>query len=513
MPRRTSCCCAARCRPGSTRSTTAPRPSGSAGTRSAPTGRSTTACMHLPDAEQPDALVQPLRVRRRDRLGVPHARRASLRTPRRRATGTSSWRRGRSPGSTRSAALGRDRVRPDRRRVDHGRCRHAHGAGTASLRCDGTLQAARPRRAPFSVDGRQVTGSVSIGPGRTRRQVTCARIVSPASQPPVTQSTATAGTRPGSTRSAEPGMAAAGHQGRGAHRAGVSVGTVSNVLNRPDVVNERTRQQRARRHLRARASSATSRRGTCATGSVARSRTSCSTRATRSSPTSPEGPRRRPGRPGSRSSSATARRTRPGRPSTSTSCSSSACAACSSPRSTARPTGCARCPSYGVPVVLLDRAGRRPDRLVQRRRRRRRGRRPRGHPPARARAHPDRLRRRPDSITQVADRHRGALRACERAGVARRPARHAGHRRAHRRRGAPGRAADARLARPATPVRRLLRQRPARHRLPAADDPAGRRCARRDGDRRLRRHRVRRRRRGAADLGQPAAVRAGPAGL
>ena len=63
-------------------------------------------------------------------------------------------------------------------------------------------------------------------------------------------------------------------------------------------------------------------------------------------------------------------------------------------------------------------------------------------PPARARAHPDRLRRRPATRScRSTDRRRGALRALDRAGVARRRARRARDRRAHRRRGPAGGAA------------------------------------------------------------------------
>ena len=43
-------------------------------------------------------------------------------------------------------------------------------------------------------------------------------------------------------RSVEQGMAAPGNKDV-ATRAGVSVGTVSNVLNRPDMVSDRTRQR------------------------------------------------------------------------------------------------------------------------------------------------------------------------------------------------------------------------------------------------------------------------------
>ena len=76
--RPTSCCCAARRRPGSTRSIAARRRCGSGGMRSCPTAASTpgrwTPCRPRTPSRggHRHALVQPLRLRRDDRLGVPH---------------------------------------------------------------------------------------------------------------------------------------------------------------------------------------------------------------------------------------------------------------------------------------------------------------------------------------------------------------------------------------------------------------------------------------------------------
>ena len=78
--------------------------------------------------------------------------------------------------------------------------------------------------------------------------------------------------------------------------ASVSVGTVSNVLNRPGKVVALDSRARARQPSRSSASCATTPRVSCGPDAAAASRSSCSTSATRSSPTSPAA--RRPGRRG-----------------------------------------------------------------------------------------------------------------------------------------------------------------------------------------------------------------------
>ena len=112
------------------------------------------------------------------------------------------------------------------------------------------------------------------------------------------------------------------------------------------------------------------------------------------------------------------------------------------------PSGCGSMPELGVPVVLLDRMAGDPTDVVQRLGRRRRGRRPRGHPPAGAGTHADRLRRRA-ALDRPGRRPAPGRAAGLRAGrVAGRPARRAGDRRAHRGRGAPGRASGCSGCRP-----------------------------------------------------------------
>ena len=102
-----------------------------------------------------------------------------------------------------------------------------------------------------------------------------------------------------------------------AARAGVSVGTVSNVLNRPDIVSEATAARWSGRSQSS-ASSATSPAVSCGPGSAGRSPTSCSTRRTRSSPTWPRASSRSPAPPASRCTCATATATQPVRRTTST---------------------------------------------------------------------------------------------------------------------------------------------------------------------------------------------------
>ena len=220
-------------------------------------------------------------------------------------------------------------------------------------------------------------------------------------------------------RSVEHGMAAPGIKDV-ATRAGVSVGTVSNVLNRPDVGQRAHPAAGAGRHRRRSGSCATSRPGSCAT---ARSRTLGLRRAR---PAQPVLHRRRPGR-GGRGPRGRARalplQQRGGRGPRGR-----------VPRHPARAAGAGRahhaggqradaaahaCRDRGVPVVLVDRARRRPDRVVQRRGRRRRGRRPRRRPTCSSWGTPRiGVRRRPDSIAQVADRHRRrAARAASAPGV------------------------------------------------------------------------------------------------
>ena len=116
----------------------------------------------------------------------------------------------------------------------------------------------------------------------------------------------------------------------------------------------------------------------------------------------------------------------------------------------------------------------------------------------------------PHSIGQVRDRLEGARAAWAEAGLPDDdlvvdPVRGAHRRRGPLRRRAAGRAAEAEPA-----DRGVLRQRPGRARPAPAVDQRRRAGARGPGDRGVRRHRVRRGGRGAADLGPPAAPAAGP---
>ena len=146
----------------------------------------------------------------------------------------------------------------------------------------------------------------------------------------------------------------------------------------------------------------------------------------------------------------------------------------------------------GTPVVIVDRTRRRP--VVLLRLRRRRARRPAGgRAPARPRPPPGRVRRRPFSLGQVRDRSQGARRAWAEAGlpaedlvawttgaldVAERAA---------------GRRAAGRAAQRPPPDRRVLRQRPGWRWACSSTPSAPGSRAGGPGDRRLRRHRVRRR--------------------
>ena len=287
-----------------------------------------------------------------------------------------------------------------------------------------------------------------------------------------------------------------------ARDAGVSVGTVSNVINRPDSVSEDTRARadgdRAARLRPQRVRSPTARRAQPHHGLC-----SCSTWATRSSSTSRAAPNAPPATPGSASWCATATRTpseeseylalfaeqrvrgvlltpadakRPHhrRPSAAT-----ASRSCSS-------TGSAR-PGHR----MLGVGGRR------------RGRHARGAPSGRGRT----SRRRPTSADRsICNRCATVATACWprwRRPACRPGALHEMPDRAPRRRRGPGRRRPAARS-PQPPHRGVLRQRPARPRGAAVDVRGRRQCARRHGHRRLRRHRVRGGRDGTADLGAAA---------
>ena len=134
-----------------------------------------------------------------------------------------------------------------------------------------------------------------------------------------------------------------------ARHAGVSLGTVSNVLNRPEVVSEATRQ----RVLDAIEELGYVRNDSARQLRAGRSRTVGDRGARRGQPVLH---RRRPRRRGRRPrpparwwSSATAVRTRPANAATSTCSRSSGSRACSSPRSTAVPTPGSSSWSAGVP--------------------------------------------------------------------------------------------------------------------------------------------------------------------
>ena len=121
-----------------------------------------------------------------------------------------------------------------------------------------------------------------------------------------------------------------------------------------------------------------------------------------------------------------------------------------------------------------------------------------------------RLRRRADTIGQVRDRLEGARRAwARRRPAGRRPDRRWPSTALDRRRGPGGRRRLAGLPAGATPDRGLLRQRPARPRPAPAGASARASGCPRPRHRRVRRHRLRRGRRRAPDLRAPAAAELG----
>ena len=235
---------------------------------------------------------------------------------------------------------------------------------------------------------------------------------------------------------------------------------------------------------------------------------SCSTSPTRSSPTSPAASRRSRTPRAWPSSCATPTTGRPRRPLTSTCWPSTRVqGVLITPTPELVPRARRRCATAASPVVLVDRRAAGADQCavaVDDVARRPAGRRP----PARAGPPADRLRRR-------------RRRTCPRCGsgspgVRPRVARGPGDDDARRSSspqtltvagGRRGRRADHRAARRPAAHRRLLRQRPARPRAAAGDGPARRAGARGPGDRRLRRHRLRRRGRRAAVVGAQAAAR------
>ncbi len=255
-----------------------------------------------------------------------------------------------------------------------------------------------------------------------------------------------------------------------AARAGVSVGTVSNVLNRPDVVAEPTRRRvpAGDRPARLRAQR---------TGPPATRRAEQDDRLRHARRGQPVLHRRRQGHRGGRQSERRRavhlqqrqRRVTRGR----------------LPRTAAPAAGARGARHAGRPGHLPARRARSPwhprrarrprrrVRLLQRRRRRRRGRHPRRDPPLRAGPRAHRLHRRSD-VDRAGHRPAGGRAASRRRLHGARPR----DRRAQRRRGPPGRRAAGRTPPRPAPDGGVLRQRPPRPRAAAADDGDRRRRAR-----------------------------------
>ena len=294
--------------------------------------------------------------------------------------------------------------------------------------------------------------------------------------------------------------------------AGVSLGTVSNVLNRPDRVSAATRERveqamaelgfvrnESARQLRA--------------GHEPHARLrDARRRATRSSPTSPRASRTPPRPPTSRCSSATAT-TAPTRERAYLD-QLAAAAGPGHPDHPGRPRrrrGSTTLAERGTPA--RDRRPHPPRRHALLRRRRRRPRRPaRGRAPHRPRPPPDRLRRRPAARSaRSATGYAGRPAAWAAAGLPAEALADVSHRR---------RSPSPRAATPGERLAGLPASTPARppRSAPTTCSPSAcsssahrqrRRRARRPRHRRLRRHRVRRCRRGPAHLGAPAPPRAG----
>ena len=145
-----------------------------------------------------------------------------------------------------------------------------------------------------------------------------------------------------------------------AQRARVSVGTVSNVLNRPETVAPAT-VARVQPRSRARLRPQRARPASCGPAAAARSAWWCSTSATRSSPTWPAA-RRPPARRARSGRAAVQQRRGPGAASGAT---STLFERAAGPRRAdhagrrATSTGSRDCAERGMPVVLVDRDGRR----------------------------------------------------------------------------------------------------------------------------------------------------------
>ena len=445
------------------------------------------------DQPHRDDLVQPLRPRRRRRLPAPRRRRAGPR-------------RARLPQAARPPA--------SRRRAHPRRGDAAHPVRRRQRALEATRRSARRRRRradrqhgtvelPGTRRRRRRPGDAPVRRCRTARP----RSTRPGRPDPSRSSPSSTRTTSRPTRDRRDG-APTGHQGRrrprrGLGRHGVERPQPPRPGQRADPPQGAAGDRRARvRPQRVRAAAARRDR-------AGRSPTSCSPSRTRSSPTSPRASRRSPGATASPCSSATATATRHGRRTTSSCSSSSVCAASSSARSTQQTSQLEQLRRRGIAVVLVDRTSG-PD-VVQRRRRRRRRRRAGRRPTCSSRA----IGASPSSVVPM---HAGAWPTASRRppGAGGAPAairdsltviETAG---AQRRRGPAGRRTARRAAASPAPDRGVLRQRPGRPRAAPADDADRRRRARRAGDRRLRRHRVRRRGGRAAQLGPPAPRAARP---